>query len=99
MVAARGKKKTTAPAGTDTAVKFSVTAETWRFYAYLAFWGMCAFAIIMKTLFVKPLLLKGGTTCPPFQRDVPERGLVPGGGFDVDTNSHLNQAFGFSKYE
>ena len=102
MIAPRGKKSTTVPPGTDTGIQFSITAETWRFRAYIAFWFMCAFAISMKIIFVKPLLLAGPSdesSCPPFERDAPELGLVPGEGFDVDTNSHLNQAFGFSKYE
>lgn len=60
---------------------------------------MCFFAITLNNLVVKARLLAGpkdGSTCPPFQRDDPDRGLVPGKGFDVTTNSHLNEAFGFN---
>jgi len=48
-----------------------VESESWRFYAYLFFWGMCAFAIFLARVLVKPILLDGpadGSTCPPYSR-------------------------------
>jgi len=80
-------------------ISFSVKAESARFYAYLAFWGMCAFAIVMAKTLVAPLLAAGpavaGDTCGPFNRDWEEGGVVKGEGFDFATQSHLQQLFGF----
>lgn len=83
----------------DIAFKLSVASETWRFRAYVAFWSMCFFAIGMSNLVVKPILLAGpedGLACPPFQRAWEEKGVSPGKGFDLSTQSHLMQAFGFN---
>lgn len=55
----------------DVAITFSVTSESWRLIAYLWFWGMCAFAVIMSNIFVVPRLAAGpadGDTCGPFNR-------------------------------
>jgi hypothetical protein len=69
-VAPRLRKE--ASVGADEAViKMSVAAESWRFTAYCAFWGMCGFAIAMTKIFVAPFLAAGpadGSTCGPFNR-------------------------------
>jgi hypothetical protein len=83
-------------------LEFFVNAERIRFIAYLSFWGMCFFAIAMTKMVVRDLLLKGpeedGNTCPPFQISYKEDGSVlrdKSGGFDILTDSHLQDAFGF----
>ena len=44
------------------------------FRAYVAFWGMCLFAITISRLIVKPILLAGppadgyNSSCPPYER-------------------------------
>jgi hypothetical protein len=82
-------------------IEFFVSAESIRFIAYLFFWGMCFFAIAMTKIYVRPYLLKGpedGNTCPPFQISYNQDGSVAhdkSNGFDIDTNSHLQDAFGF----
>lgn len=76
-----------------------VESESWRFYAYLFFWGMCAFAIFLARVVVKPILLDGpadGSTCPPYSRDDPTLGVSPGKGFNIDTQSHLMELFGYN---
>merc|ERR1719201_2812485 len=63
--------------------------------------GMCAFAIVMNKIFVKPYLAAGppdGNTCPPFERTRPnlgEGGVSPGKGFDADTQNHLIDLFAY----
>jgi hypothetical protein len=80
---------------------FFINAESIRFIAYLSFWGMCGFAIVMTKIYVRPYLLKGpedGSTCPPFQISHNQDGSVAhdkSNGFDINTNSHLQDAFGF----
>jgi hypothetical protein len=80
-------------------LKFAISAESIRFIAYLFFWSMCGFAIAMTKIYVKPLLLKGdGSTCPPFQISHKQDGTVlhdKSNGFDYETHSHLQDAFGF----
>ncbi len=72
---------------------FKVNPESCRFIAYLFFWSMCFFAIAMTKFVVGPALLEGpevaGNTCPPFDGDRSE-------GFDIKTDSHLQEAFGFN---
>lgn len=72
-------------------IQLQIAPEAWRFVAYVFFWAMCGFAILMNKVLVTPLLLAGpknGMSCPPFERD--------GKGFDVATDSHLNRLFGFN---
>jgi hypothetical protein len=99
-VAPRQKKATAKSRAESEEVKIIVAAESWRFIAYLAFWGMCAFAIAMTKIFVAPLLAAGpvdeGDTCGPFNRDAPEFNVFLGKGFDMATQSHLMQLFGFA---
>lgn len=63
---------------------------------------MCAFAIVMNKIFVKPYLAAGppdGNTCPPFERTRPnlgEGGVSPGKGFDADTQNHLIDLFTYA---
>lgn len=71
-------------------LEIKVAPEAWRFIAYVFFWLMCLFAILMTKFVVGPLLAAGpsdGSTCPPFG---------DGKGFNVTTNSHLNRIFGFN---
>lgn len=80
-------------------IKISVTAEHWRFIAYLSFWGMVAYAIVLSKTLVTPYLAAGpsdGSTCGPFNRDSPAFGVSPGKGFDFSTQSHLQELFGFA---
>jgi hypothetical protein len=98
---ARKQKKNEGPADESSKLKFSINAESVRFIAYCFFWSMCLFAIALTKLVVAPLLLAGpddGNTCPPFQISYNETGAVlqdKSHGFDVTTNSHLQDAFGF----
>ena len=68
-IAAKVKKpgaKTSEPV-----ITLTIASETWRFRAYVAFWGMCAFAIMLAKFVVTPRLLAGpedGSTCAPFER-------------------------------
>jgi hypothetical protein len=97
-IAAKNKKpgaKTSSPV-----ITLAIASETWRFRAYVAFWGMCAFAIMLSKFVVAPRLLAGpkdGSTCAPFERSDPDLGdgVSPGEGFDLDSQSHLIQLFGF----
>lgn len=71
-------------------IEFKVNPESCRFIAYIFFWLMCLFAIIMTKFVAAPLLAAGpddGSTCAPFE---------DGKGFNVATDSHLNRAFGFN---
>lgn len=82
-------------------LSFSVSPESWRFFAYLMFWLMCILAIIFSKTLVQPYLAKGpddGSICGPFNRDDPDFGVSPGQGFDFSTQSHLRHLFGFSKF-
>ena len=89
------------PAVESSKLKFSINAESIRFIAYCFFWFMCLFAIAITKFVVAPILLEGpddGNTCPPFQISYNEDGTVlqdKSQGFDVATNSHLHDAFGF----
>jgi len=89
-------------------IKLQVIAETWRCRAYLAFWGMCLFAITVTNVIVAPKLKEGptaygmpeGSTCGPFNRPWKDEspnpvGILPGQGFDVKTQTHLSERFGF----
>jgi hypothetical protein len=83
-------------------LEFAINAESIRFIAYLFFWSMCFFAIAMTRFVVAPLLLEGpadGNTCPPFQITYEDDNVTvlhdKSHGFDVLTNSHLQDAFGF----
>jgi hypothetical protein len=72
-------------------IQIKVSPESWRFIAYVSFWLMCSFAILMTKVFVGPALAAGppdGSTCPPFEPD--------GKGFDITTNSHLNRELGYN---
>jgi len=97
-------KKAGAVVVADPAVVISVACETWRFRAYVAFWGMCFFAITISRIIVKPILLAGppadeyNSSCPPYSRNNPDLGaggVYPGKGFDLSTQSHLVELFGF----
>ena len=67
-------KKAGAVVEAEPAIVITVASETWRFRAYVAFWGMCFFAITMANLVVKPILLAGppadeyNSSCPPYSR-------------------------------
>lgn len=79
-----------AASDTSTTIEIDVSPEAWRFIAYVFFWLMCLFAILLSKFVVAPLLAAGpgdGSTCPPFD---------DGKGFDIVTNSHLNRIFGFN---
>jgi hypothetical protein len=82
-------------------LEFAINAESIRFIAYLFFWSMCFFAIAMTKTFVAPRLLAGPgpdePTCPPFQISKYKNGTIndKSGGFDIATDSHLQDAFGF----
>ena len=70
------------------------TSFVLRFYALLAFWGFVIIAIILQNVLVEPAFLKGapdGRACPPFERNDPAKGLYPGKGFSVKTQSHLQE--------
>jgi hypothetical protein len=75
-------------------VTFKVNPESCRFIAYIFFWSMCFFAIAVTKFVVGPALSDGpevaGNTCPPFDGDMRSTG------FDIGTDSHLNEAFGFN---
>jgi hypothetical protein len=94
-------KKNERPADESSKLKFSINAESVRFIAYCFFWSMCLFAIALTKFVVADKLLEGpkdGNTCPPFQISYDESGAVlqdKSHGFDVATNSHLQDAFGF----
>jgi hypothetical protein len=79
-------------------LKFKINPESVRFTAYCFFWSMCFFAIAMTKLVVRAALLDGpkiaGSTCPPF--DAFEGGVDRSMGFDVNTESHLMENFGFN---
>lgn len=85
-------------------LKITIAAETWRFIAYIFFWGMCGFAILISKTVVAPKLLEGptaygmeeGNTCGPFNREWPEGNVKLGEGFDINTQTHLQMLFGFA---
>merc|ERR1712032_568386 len=81
-------------------VKYTISVEKWRFIAYIFFWCMCIFAIIMANLFVIPYLAAGpdeeGSTCGPFNRKTSNVGVELGEGFDLNTQSHLVDLFGYN---
>jgi len=80
-------------------VSFSAPVEQIRFVAFIVFWIMCATATAINYMWVIPSLAEGpadGNTCPPFERNDPDLGLVPGKGFDQSTESHLLKAIGFN---
>ena len=55
----------------EVVVKAKVAVESWRFQAYVGFWGMCIFAMAMHRIFVVPIMLKGpadGRPCGPYDR-------------------------------
>jgi hypothetical protein len=59
---------------------------------------MCFFAIAMTNSFAGPRLSDGpevaGSTCPPF--DAPEGHIDRSMSFDIKTESHLKESFGFN---
>lgn len=77
----------------DEKITFYTAAEFWRFMAYLFFWMMVMFAVIVTKVAVVPRLAAGpateGETCGPFD-------LSNGEGFDFNTENHLIKAFGYS---
>ena len=77
----------------DVTLHFRVHQESCRFIAYAFFWFMCAFAIAMTKFVTGPELANGpivpGDTCPPFEGNKSH-------GFDINTDSHLKDAFGFN---
>lgn len=83
-----------------TAININVSAESWRFFAYLMFWIMCIFAVILTQTLVVPYLADGpkheNDTCGPFSRNDTDFGVSPGEGFDFTTQSHLRHLFGFN---
>ena len=74
-------------------ISFRVNPESCRFIAYVFFWWMCGFAYLMTKFVTGPQLAQGpiepGNTCPPFNGNKSH-------GFDVETDSHLKDAFGFN---
>lgn len=85
-----------------TGFTFAISPDAIRFWAYIAFWFMCLFAITLTQFYVMPLLEKGpqpddpatnGLACPPFEAN---RSVDRSQGFNVRTESHLNEAFGFN---
>lgn len=92
------KKASSGADGGVATYTFTVAAETWRFRAYLAFWGFVLFVKIITTIYVIPMLAAGpkvpGDTCGPFNQN--ETDVSPGQGFDYKTQSHLHHAFGFN---
>lgn len=82
-------------------LRYTVSPERWRFFAYLMFWLMCILAVIFSKTLVKPYLAKGpneeGSTCGPFNRNDPENEIFAGEGFDFDSQNHLKSSFGYSK--
>lgn len=74
-------------------VRFTISADAFRFVAYVLFWFMCIFAIFMTRVFVAPILEKGkeedSPSCPPFAG-------WRANGFNVYNESHLIEAFGFN---
>eukprot|EP01083_Nonionella_stella_P255211 876256_1 len=87
----------------NASLKITISAETWRFIAYIFFWGMCAFAKAISQIVVAPKLAEGptaygmeeGSTCGPFNRSWEEENVKMGGGFDFNTQTHLQMLFGF----
>jgi len=87
-------------------LKFTLRVETVRLYYLFFFWTMIGFAMIVTRVWVAPYLLAGvkeGTPieklgCGPFDRNGESDnkfGLSYGQGFDVKTENHLVDAFGF----
>ena len=74
-------------------INFKVNPESCRCIAYAFFWFMCTFAILMTKFVVGPELANGpldpADTCPPFSGNKSH-------GFDINTDSHLKDAFGFN---
>jgi len=90
------------PIDLSESITFSVTSETWRFRAYVAFWGMILFSVTISTYYVAPRLLEGpdteGDSCNEFGRnntELGEGGVYPGKGWDFKTQSHLVELFGY----
>ncbi len=74
-------------------LNISIQPEIFRFYAYVFFWMMAIFAIILTEYITADHLLQGPKpgepACPPFDR-------FGGRGFDIHKESHLIEAFGFN---
>jgi hypothetical protein len=72
-------------------LKFKIQPDFIRFIAYICFWLICIFAILLTTFIAVPQLLEGpeeeGNKCPPFDT---------GEGFDIKEDSHLIRSFGFN---
>lgn len=87
-------------------LSYEVEVESWRFTAYIFFWGFCAFARFVSVRYVVAYLEAGpetpGDTCGPFgdrgsNSRLQKEGIVtPGEGFDFYTETHLEDFFGFS---
>ena len=79
-------------------INFVIAAELWRFIAYLAFWFMSGFAVLVTKLVTVDILASGpdeeGLTCGPFNQNLPEKGIYPGEGFDFFSETHLENHFG-----
>jgi hypothetical protein len=77
-------------------IELTIAAESLRFIAFFFFWAMALFSIAITRLIVVDRLAAGpeveGDSCGPFNQENP--GL--GQGFDLYTENHLKQAFGFS---
>jgi len=84
----------------EVVVKAKVAVESWRFQAYICFWGMCMFAIACHRILVVPKMLKGpadGRPCGPYDRSTGDEffNLKAGEGYNVRQASHLEMLFGF----
>lgn len=83
-----------------TYLKYDIVVEKWRTIAYVFFWCMSIFAIILANVFVAPALKAGpaveGDTCGPFNRETSNVGVELGKGFDLATQSHLVDIFGYN---
>lgn len=84
-------------------LEFKVSPESIRFVMYLIFWGMTAVAMAFTKFYTAGQLLAGPkndaqANCPPFNvASFPGAETVDRtNGFDVYTESHLNQVLGYS---
>jgi len=91
------------PEDEDATVKVYINVELLRVVTYVNFFIMVICTLFFQRFLVKPRLEKGpdvpGDICGPFNGDLGERldpPVLPGEGFDVSTQSHLNRAFGYN---
>lgn len=90
----------------NSTLSMKINVESFRFIAYCLFWLMCTVAILLTKYVTAPLLLEGpssynhgllgnagneseNSTCAPFTG-------FRSDGFDIKTESHLVEAFGFN---